>query len=300
MGSRAPRIGLFSLLLLVTSVLLCLLMVPAARGQAGTSFTLQGTVQDSSGADFAGVTVTVKDVSLGVVRTATTDSNGHYIFVGLPPTGVYQITVEHEGFVPETQTGLTFVSNSQPVINFSLKPGGVQQKITVTGEAPVVETESTEIDQTMNQRVVNDLPINGRNFFNFVALAPGAVNLGGGTGGLTFNGQGERELTVLADGMTNQLREIRTLPGDLAGANGDFNLSVIQDVEVITNNFSAEFGRSPAGVVNVITKSGTNDWHGTAFYYGRPGTWDASNALNRAKSGLRSLAVGRDDWRANR
>ena len=126
---------------------------------------------------------------------------------------------------------------------------------------------------------MNDLPLNGRNFFTLASLAPGAVSLDQGSGGLTFNGQGERQLTILADGMTNQLREIRTLPGDLSGANGTFNLSVVDDVQVITNNFSAEFGRSPAGVINVVTKSGTNDFHGEGFIYGRPGSWDATNPL---------------------
>jgi outer membrane receptor protein involved in Fe transport len=262
------------LLLLFAAVL-----VPTVHGQAGTSFVLQGTVQDSSSAVVPGATVTAKDVSLGVIRTQTTDSNGHYILAALPPQGTYEITVEAQGFGTQTLTGLTFLSNSQPVLNFSLKPGSLEQKVAVVGEAPVVETDKTEIDQTINQAQVNDLPLNGRNFFTLAQLAPGAVSLDQGTGGLTFNGQGERQLTILADGMTNQLREIRTLPGDLSGANGTFNLSVVDDVQVITNNFSAEFGRSPAAVINVVTKSGTNDFHGSGFIYGRPGAWDATNPL---------------------
>ena len=260
-------------------LLLAAVVVPSAHGQAGTSFVLQGTVQDSSGAVVPGATVTAKNVSLGVIRTQTTDSNGHYILAALPPQGTYELTVEAKGFGTQTLTGLTFLANAQPVLNFSLKPGSVEQKVTVAGEAPVVETDKTEIDQTINQAQVNDLPLNGRNFFTLAQLAPGAVSLDQGSGGLTFNGQGERQLTILADGMTNQLREIRTLPGDLSGANGTFNLSVVDDVQVITNNFSAEFGRSPAGVINVVTKSGTNDWHGNGFIYGRPGAWDATNPL---------------------
>jgi outer membrane receptor protein involved in Fe transport len=269
----------FAAFILCLPILVPTILAPTAWGQAGTSFVLQGTVQDSSGAVIAGATVTAKDVSLGVTRTEVTDSNGHYILAALPPQGVWEITVEAQGFGTQTQTGLTFLSNSQPVLNFSLKPGSVEQKVTVAGEAPVVETDKTEIDQTINTSEVNDLPLNGRNFFTLAQLAPGAVSLDQGTGGLTFNGQGERQLTILADGMTNQLREIRTLPGDLSGANGTFNLSVVDDVQVITNNFSAEFGRSPAGVINVVTKSGTNDFHGSAFIYGRPGDWDASNGL---------------------
>jgi outer membrane receptor protein involved in Fe transport len=264
---------------LVACLLFSLTAVSSARGQAGTSFVLQGTVRDSSGAVIPGATVTAKDVSLGVTRAQTTDGNGHYILPALPPQGVWDITVEAHGFAVQILTGMTFLANSQPVLDFSLKPGGIEQRLTVASEAPLVETDKPEIDQTITQAQVNDLPLNGRNFFTLAQLAPGAVSLDQGTGGLTFNGQGERQLTILADGMTNQLREIRTLPGDLSGANGTFNLSVVDDVQVITNNFSAEFGRSPAGVINVVTKSGTNDWHGTGFIYGRPGTWDATNAL---------------------
>src|ERR1700678_3256259 len=279
MNPNAARISFCRFLCFAGCLLVAFTAVPLARGQAGTSFVLQGTVEDSSGAVVPGATVSAKDVSLGVTREQTTDGNGHYILAALPPQGVWEITVQAQGFGTQTLTGLTFLSNSQPVLNFSLKPGNVGQKVTVASEAPVVETDKTEIDQTINQDQANDLPLNGRNFFTLAQLAPGAVSLDQGTGGLTFNGQGERQLTILADGMTNQLREIRTLPGDLSGANGTFNLSVVDDVQVLTNNFSAEFGRSPAGVINVVTKSGTNDLHGSGFIYGRPGVWDATNAL---------------------
>jgi outer membrane receptor protein involved in Fe transport len=269
-----PRISWF-----LGPYLVLLIALPLAQAQTGTSFVLQGTVQDSSGGVLSGATVSVKDVSLGLVRSQTTDSNGHYIFAALPPTGTYTVSVEAPGFAPQTMTDLSFVANAAPVLNFTLKPGSVAEQISVAGEAPLVETTKTELDQVIDQKAVDDLPTNGRNFFSFVSLAPGSVNVGGGTGGVTFNGQGERQLTILADGMTNQLREIRTLPGDISGANGTFSLAAVENVQVITNNFSAEFGRSPAGVVNVITKTGTNDWHGTAFFYGRPGSWDATNAL---------------------
>jgi len=279
MSPATLKKSVFDVFCVVACLLVSLTIVPAAHGQAGTSFVLQGTVQDSSGAVVVGATVSAKDISLGTTRDQTTDSNGHYILAALPPQGTYEITVKATGFGTQTLTGMTFLANAQPVLNFTLKPGNVEQKVEVAGEAPIVETDKTEIDQTLNNKDVNDLPLNGRNFFTLASLAPGAVSLDQGSGGLTFNGQGERQLTILADGMTNQLREIRTLPGDLSGANGTFNLSVVDDVQVITNNFSAEFGRSPAGVINVVTKSGTNDWHGTGFIYGRPGDWDASNPL---------------------
>ena len=150
---RSTRMKIsYSCLLSFVAVLLCVLVgVPSAHGQAGTSFVLQGTVQDSSGAVVVGATVTAKDVSLGVTREQTTDSNGHYILAAMPPQGTYELTVSATGFGTQTVTGLTFLSNSQPVLNFTLKPGNVEQKVEVAGEAPVVETDKTEIDQTLTQ-----------------------------------------------------------------------------------------------------------------------------------------------------
>ena len=143
MNSAALNRMYSSVFCLVVCLLISTSTVPAAHGQVGTSFTLQGTVQDSSKAVVVGATVSAKDVSLGLTRETTTDSSGHYILTALPPQGVYEITVEAKGFNTATLTGLSFLSNSQPVLNFSLKPGSVEQKVTVEGEAPIVETDKT-------------------------------------------------------------------------------------------------------------------------------------------------------------
>jgi hypothetical protein len=272
-----------------SAVLLVVLACACAAvlwGQAGTSFTLQGTLLDSSGAVVPDATVTVKNISLGVTRTGKTDSQGHYIFAALPPSGEYEISVDAKGFAPQTRKGLTFASGVDSSINFNLKPGTVQETVQVTTEAPLVDSSKSDLSHTVQTQQLVSLPDNGRNFFDFVSLTPGAVVTGGGSGNVTMNGQGIRELTVLADGIPNQLREIRTLGGDLAGANGTFSLDVVQEVQVITNNFSAEYGRSLSGVVNSITKSGTNDFHGDLFINGRPGSIDAGNPLTKANPDL--------------
>ncbi len=263
--------------LLLSLVAVCLTSAIAA--QTGTSFTLQGTVTDSTGAVLTNAKVTVRNISLGITRVVQTDANGHYLVAALDPTGTYEIKVERDGFAPQTKTGMTFLANTSPAVNFELRPGSVSEQVTITEEAPLVATTKSDVDHIMDERKVSELPVNGRNFFSYVALAPGAVAVGGGSGNLTLNGQGRRQLTILADGVTNQNREIRTLSGDLAGANGSFSLDVVKEVQVVTNNFSAEFGRTPSAVVNVITKSGTNDFHGSAFGYFRPGAWDAKNSL---------------------
>jgi outer membrane receptor for ferrienterochelin and colicin len=262
-------------------------------GQAGTSFTLQGTLLDSSGAVVPDAAVTVKNISLGVTRNGKSDSQGHYTFAALPPSGEYEISVDAKGFAPQTRKGLTFASGIDSSINFTLKPGNVQETVQVSAEAPLVDSSKSDLSHTVQTEQLVSLPDNGRNFFDFVSLTPGAVVTGGGSGNVTMNGQGIRELTVLADGIPNQLREIRTLGGDLAGANGTFSLDVVQEVQVITNNFSAEYGRSLSGVVNSITKSGTNDFHGDAFINGRPGSIDAGNPLTKANPDL-----AREQWGA--
>lgn len=262
-------------------------------GQAGTSFTLQGTLLDPTGAVVPDGTVTVKNVSLGVTRTTKTDQQGHYIFAALPPEGQYEISVQAKGFAPQTRRGLTFTSGIESVVDFNLKPGTVQETVEVTTEAPLVESSKSDLSHTVATQQLVNLPDNGRNFFDFVSLTPGAVVQGGGSGAMTINGQGIRELTILADGIPNQLREIRTLGGDLAGANGTFSLDVVQEVQVVTNNFSAEYGRSLSGVVNSITKSGTNDLHGDVFMNGRPGSIDAGNPLTKANPSLE-----REQWGA--
>jgi hypothetical protein len=260
--------------------------IPKLHAQAGTSFTLQGTLLDPSGAAVPSATVTVKNVSLGVTRTGESDRQGHYVFAALPPEGEYEIGVEAKGFAPENRRGLTFASGIESVVDFNLKAGSVQQTVDVTSEAPLVESSKADLSHLVGTRQLVELPDNGRNFFDFVALTPGAVVQGGGSGALTMNGQGIRELTILADGIPNQLREIRTLGGDLAGANGTFSLDVVQEVQVVTNNFSAEYGRSLSGIVNSITKSGTNDFRGSAFMNGRPGAIDAGNPLTKANPDL--------------
>ena len=272
-------------------ILLGCFAAPYLYGQAGTSFTLQGTLLDQTGAVIPDGTVVAKNTSLGVTRSTKSDSQGHFILAALPPSGEYEITVQAKGFAPQTSRGLTFVSGVDSVMNFTLKPGAVQETVDVAAEAPLVESSKSDLNHTVNTQQLVQLPDNGRNFFDFVTLTPGAVVQGGGSGAVTMNGQGIRELTILADGIPNQLREIRTLGGDLAGANGTFSLDVVQEVQVVTNNFSAEYGRSLSGVVNSITKTGTNGWHGDAFVNGRPGSIDAGNPITKANPDL-----NREQW----
>src|SRR5579871_4434907 len=133
-------------------------------GQAGTSFTLQGNVLDSSGAVVPDAAVTVKNVSLGVTRSGKTDSQGHYIFAALPPAGEYEISIEAKGFAPQSRVGLTFAGGIDSTINFNLKPGTVQETVQVTTEAPLVDSSKSDLSHSVQTQQLVSLPDNGRNF----------------------------------------------------------------------------------------------------------------------------------------
>src|SRR5712692_7543118 len=169
MALRTQQFSFRSLCCIAAILFAFLILLPSGNAQTGTNFVLQGNVQDSSGGVVTGATVTIRNLSIGMGRTAETDSNGHYIFSALPPAGTYELKVEMRGFGTETITGLTFQANAAPVINVTLKPGSVEQSVTVSSAAPIVETDKSEIDHTIDQQEIANLPTNGRSFF-----APGA------------------------------------------------------------------------------------------------------------------------------
>src|SRR5215475_10216535 len=144
------------------ALLFLLLAVCAANlfGQAGTSFTLQGTLLDPSGAVIPDGSITVKNVSLGLTRTAQSDSQGHYLVAALPPAGQYEISVQAKGFAPQTSKGLTFASGGDSVVNFTLKPGTVTESVEVSTEAPLVESSKSDISHVVGSQQLVNLPDN--------------------------------------------------------------------------------------------------------------------------------------------
>lgn len=258
---------------LLSILFICSISLVSA--QTGTSFNLRGTVKDAQGGVVPGVTVTIRNDSIGLERTAVTNDSGEYLAIALPPTGEYSISVEMSGFRTETRRGLRFEANTEPVLDFTLEVGAADQVVVVTSTAPLVQKTKAELSDSVGAESIEDLPLGqGRNFFDYVTLAAGAVRTGGGSGDVNFNGVGRRNVTILTDGMTDQNREIRTQ--DLGAP---LQVESIKEVQVITNNFAAEFGRSPSAVVNAVTRSGTNQFHGNLFWFQRFGKADANNAL---------------------
>ena len=280
-------------------LLLCSMLAAFPSRADVTRFELSGSVTDGTGASLPGVTVTIRNLDTGLTQTAPTDERGLYRFAPLDPKGRWSLTAELAGFRSERQEGLTFTANTEPRIDFRLDLGGVEETITVSAQAPVVETRTSDLKQSVGDEQVANLPNNGRDFLSFVELSGSAVRVGGGSGNISINGQGIRSADFVSDGTSITGREIRTLNGEFGGGNG-LSLDTIEEVQVISNGFKAEVGRTGAGTVNIITKSGTNDFRGSVYTYQKPSAFVANESHHRQRELRRPPAVRSDFRRTDR
>jgi hypothetical protein len=247
-------------------------------GLAGSAFAqtdvttsrISGTVEDASGSPLPGVTVTATNKETGLQQVTVTDENGFYRILNLP-TGTYEITAELDGFATATAPDVRLLLGSTPSVNFNLQSATVSETITVTAEElPVVEVTNTQVGTTIQTEQLENLPTQGTDFKNLVLLTP-ETRLDSERGNLSISGQRGINTNVTVDGVdfNNAF-----FGGTVGGAEGRAPLAIsqesIKEFTVITNGASVEFGRSGGGFVNVITKSGTNNLHGSAFYYNQP------------------------------
>ena len=243
--------------------------------------SIKGTVTDSSGATVAGAKVTVTG-ALGVNRTTQTNSAGDYEVPALPP-GNYVVKVESKGFGAQQANNVTLLVSQNSVQNFSLKPA-TSEVVTVEGTAPVIESTTVTVGQTINQRTVQEIPLNGRHFVDLALLIPGTVTppQNGfltaplrGQGSFAFNTAGSREEEVnfminginLNDMVQNQVTFQPTI-------------NTVSEFKVDNSTYSAEYGRNAGAIVNIATRSGTNQYHGELYEYLRNDFFDACNAFN--------------------
>jgi hypothetical protein len=269
---------IFALLLFASS---------AAFGQ-GTSSSLTGQVTDSSGAVVPGATITATETDTNLKETATSNAEGIYLITPLRP-GHYTLTVETKGFERYVQSGIELFANISATQNVALKPGNVQETVTVVENAELINTTTPELGTTVNQTAVSQLPLNGRDPSSLVFLAPGTVSIvqsGSGMGGqpgvqagfsfptetgASANGGRQGSTEYLLDGIPNMDNYMAiTAPFP--------NSDATQEFRVITNNFSALYGFAPGAVVSIETKSGSNSFHGGAFEFLRNKSLNASNS----------------------
>jgi hypothetical protein len=262
-----------------------LIFVSPAHGQS-TSGRLLGRVADPTGAVVAGVKVTLTNQATGVSRTGQTNSSGDYNFVEVQP-GTYTVNFEMAGFKKNIQKDVIVDVNQVVTLNSTLQIGQTQEVVEVTSQAPQVDTTSTQLGAVINDRSVNELPLNTRDTYQFLQLQPGVqAQLGNGNGSLFYGSQDVGSVSV--NGGRTRANNFSVNGGD---ANDQFvNLPTVQptpdsveEFRVITNTFDAEYGRNSGSVVNVITKSGTNEFHGDIYEYFRNTILDAKGYFDTTR-----------------
>ena len=285
----------------LSRLILCVVLsfAPAvlwAQGTGGRA-SIAGTVTDPSGAVVSGVSVTALNTSTGLSVTVTTTGSGTYV-LALLPAGTYTVTLQKEGFKAESRTGMVLVADESASANVVLAVGSATEKITVSASAAALETESAALTTTVNERSIEELPLNGRSPASLVLLTPGTVDVlqtAGGVNqtytthpdesGASANGGRQGSTYYLLDG-SNNMDPYLLLAAPFP------NADATQEFSVIGNNLDAQYGFSPGAVVSIVTKSGTNQWHGNAFEFLRNSALNSADYFSRAVDGLKRNQFG--------
>ncbi len=242
-----------------------------------------GNVTDKSGGVVKGAKVTITNVDTGVSRALETNEAGNYVAPNLPP-GMYKLTVEATGFKKVERLGVRLEVAKDADIDIVLVPGDISQSIKVTEEAPLVETTNDTLGGSFSNRAINDMPLNGREYQNLVVLRPGVQRTpGGGFLSISSNGNRPEDNNFIFDGIDNNDPYYGTQVINTEGVQGTpgsiLPIDAIQEFNALENP-GADYGWKPGAIVNVGIKSGTNEVHGTAYYFGRNDNLDARNFFN--------------------
>jgi hypothetical protein len=265
-------------------VLLCALM----HAQTGTADVI-GTVTDATGASLQGAKVTATNLDTGVNVSVTTPASGDYRIPGLSP-GSYEIRADKENFSTEVRRGITLRVAQQLEINISMKVGSVKQEVAVTDLPPLVDSVTSSLSGVVDEKQMEELPLNGRDLWQLVLLQPGVnpnPNAGpspwqkGGVGKAAVNGQRPTNNNLTIDGMDANDPNFNITPGGAAGVL--LGVDAIREFRVFTDTYNAEYGRNSGSVIEMITKSGTNSLHGSAFEFVRNAKLDAKNYFDLPK-----------------
>jgi hypothetical protein len=240
-----------------------ILVAPGASVAQVNTVNLSGTVMDPQGLAVKGAKVTVVNPGTGLQRSVTSDANGHYEIVGLPPDN-YTLTVEAPGFATLTNTSFKLTLGTTPEYNPQLQLQSQGATVSVTAEPDLVDTAKTDVSSTINQTQIDNLPINGRNYINFSLLdsqvaRDNTPSIGAAPNtGLNIGGQRGRSNEISVDGAD-------AIDSSVNGVRATVSQEGVQEFQVITSNYMAEYGRASGGVINIVTKSGTNAIHGNLF-----------------------------------
>ena len=275
--SRDCNTSMFHLVLKFRSFILSLLLIGLVSCMpvwAQTTSMIEGIVTDQQGLAVTGAEIHVVNGAMGIDRTAKSEDDGTYRVLGLP-AGTYTLTASKTGFVLTTVRNLEVTVNQTVTLNLSLKLGGQTEKVEVTSVAPLLESTTSSSGATISPQQIEQMPINGRNYLDLLQLVPGvAINrqqdptLDSAT---PILGERGGNAIFLIDGMPNR-DEVN------GGAAAQFNQDSILEFQVLTGGYKAEFGHGSGGIINVVSKSGTNDWHGGLSFFHRNYKLDSSNS----------------------
>jgi len=260
---------------IVVALLLALVWTGLAFGQGSASGDLHITVKDQKGAVVTNAVVTAREQAKAFERSTNLNTEGEYRLVSLPP-GVYTVTVEAPGFARAEARNQTVTVGQMKDLPITLNISGESTVVNVSSEAELVETTRTSATDTIDQRRIDNLPINGRNYINFAqtdsqVVRDNAPNTGAApTSGLNFGGQRARSNLVNVDGSD-------ATDNSTNGVRSTVSQEAVQEFQIITNGYAAEYGRAAGGVVNIITRSGSNEFHGDVFGYLRNRNFQAVN-----------------------
>jgi hypothetical protein len=275
----------------IICLLASLLFGVVALAQIGNQASLEGTVTDPSGALTPAVLIKLTNTLTGTTYTSTSNESGYFRFpvIGV---GTYELRAYRDGFAPYTQKGIDITVGANANLSVHLAVAGKQEAVMVTGELPVVETTRARVSETVSETAVSDLPVNGRNFMDFVLLTPSVVKDVRG-GDISFGGLRGTLNSLTIDGTDNN----NTFFGQTLGRTGSgrapyqFSEDAVEEFQVNTNGYSAELGRAGGAVTNVVTKSGTNTFHGTAFEFFRDRGLNADDPIFKLNHGFNPKTI---------
>ena len=251
--------------------------------------SITGNVLDVSGGGVPGASVSARSGETGAARNTTSGPTGNFTFP-LLSSGVYAVSAELAGFSPAKAVNVTVSIGADVTVRLVLEPAGVQASVTVSSEAPLIETTKSQVSSVVNERLIQSLPTNGRNFLDVVLSTPGVVKDNFRVGDLVFAGQRGTLNSIVVDGADNN----NTFFGQALGRTGSgrapyqFSLDSVKEFQVNTSSYSAEYGRAGGAVINVVTKSGTNELHGNAFYFYRDKSLNAKEYFDAVNGRVKS------------
>lgn len=274
-----------------------LIIAFSTLGVAQTTGTLSGVVTDQTGAVLAGAQVTVTNIATGVKRAVVTDTGGRFAASQLPP-GTYEVAASMTGFESLIRSGVTLAIGQEAHVTLGLNIGSVREQVTVTGEAPIVNTSTSSVSGVVDEKRIEELPLNGRDFSQLPLVQPGVtairngdVNVSKGYGTrIAMGGSRPDQTAWLLDGTNVHSPSNFGTPGSAAGVM--LGVEAVREFQVLTSDYSAELGGTSGGVVNMVTKSGTNTLHGSAFEYFRNSHLDARNFFDKEKPAFKRNQFG--------